>query len=351
MSDNLPPCLPPGKTYHAYFIYMCESQDSRVAFDIVRILEEQHGMRLCLRDRDFLPGLAIVDNIDLCLQKSFKIVILLSEKSLASEWVEHELNVAMYLHLSKDGGLQQQIIPLKLDACKLPPKIAFIHPLSIENVEKDIWMNKLYLSIVCTQGLEHLYGRGIKLDDCIPQQNGANGGHEMYSPQKNLCAIGTVLSAGTIVAKCFRAGDSYVITTATAARQLPGSMTRRRISGCVEFPRNDSTKQKEKFRLKSLKFIDDNLDIAVIKLERTLFRRFPERLQLPSESRSGTTDNFTDINESCEMGSPCAVDGDLIVHAMSLESGDGSTTVKAVKMEAFLNALSQSDSSHLLDKL
>lgn len=159
------------------------------------------------------------------------------------------------------------------------------------------------------------------------------------------------MSAGTIVAKCFRAGDSYVITTATAARQLPGSMTRRRISGCVEFPRNDSTKQKEKFRLKSLKFIDDNLDIAVIKLERTLFRRFPERLQLPSESRSGTTDNFTDINESCEMGSPCAVDGDLIVHAMSLESGDGSTTVKAVKMEAFLNALSQSDSSHLLDKL
>ncbi|XP_033740713.1 uncharacterized protein LOC117327705 [Pecten maximus] len=365
------PELPPGKTYHAYIVYKTDSPDSIVAFDIVSCLESQYGMACCIQDRDFLPGLAIVDNIDLFLQRSFKIVILLSEASLASQWVEHELNVALYLHLQKDGGLQQQIIPVKLDSCQLPPKIAFIYSMNTENVPKKIWMKKLALAVKCTEGLENLYGRGeglenlygrgegleslygrdVPLVDCIysRHQNGENGSHEMQLSEESLCAVGNLIYGGTKIAKCFRVGHSYVITTAKAANQI-GSVETQRIDGSVEFPLNaNSTRNKKKFRLKSLKFMDEDLDVAIIKFEKTIFRRPPRRLCLSSDSESSA--NFTDVYRTCEMGSPCIVDGNSTVRAMSLEAGDGRRAVKAVKMAALLGALGRSDLHDFARKL
>ncbi|OWF51973.1 uncharacterized protein LOC110448369 [Mizuhopecten yessoensis] len=338
--------LPPGKEYHAYIVYKTNSKDSEIAFDIASNLESQYGLKCCVHDRDFLPGLAIVDNIDLFLKKSFKIVILLSEASLGSLWVEHELNVAIYLHLQKDNGLHQQIIPVKLDACTLPPKIGFIHPINIQYTPKQIWMGKLALTINCTAGLESLYGQGVKLLDCNNSQL-KNGENDVQLSQESLCAVGTLVYDGEWVAKCFRVGDSYVITTASAAMQHERASTKK-MDGHVEFPVTKS-RNTEKFRLKSLKFVDEDLGVAVIKLEKKIFRRPPRRLRLSTGSES--PENFTDVCLTCEMGSPCIVDENSTVLAMSLESGDGSKTVKAVKMEALKSALDLSDSHNLTKKL
>nr|KAG5706776.1 hypothetical protein BaRGS_007279 [Batillaria attramentaria] len=79
-------------------------------FDFVREhlmpeLEEGMGLRLCIHERDFIPGQNIVDNISDCVNSSKKVMMLFSTSFARSEWCQFELNFCLRHVMEHDDAL------------------------------------------------------------------------------------------------------------------------------------------------------------------------------------------------------------------------------------------------------
>ncbi|XP_011363991.1 toll-like receptor 1 [Pteropus vampyrus] len=55
---------------------------------------EKEGIRICLHERNFVPGKSIVENIINCIEKSYKSIFVLSPNFVQSEWCHYELYFA-----------------------------------------------------------------------------------------------------------------------------------------------------------------------------------------------------------------------------------------------------------------
>jgi toll-like receptor 13 len=69
---------------------------------MIPILENQENMKLCLHDRDFEIGKTIIDNITDTMQKSRKILLILSNSFAKSHWCRFETMMAQ-IRSMKDG--------------------------------------------------------------------------------------------------------------------------------------------------------------------------------------------------------------------------------------------------------
>ncbi|XP_070212700.1 toll-like receptor 2 type-1 [Littorina saxatilis] len=58
-------------------------------------LETRLGLRLCVHERDFIPGNNIVDNIVECVQSSKKILMVFSKDFVRSQWCQFELTFCL----------------------------------------------------------------------------------------------------------------------------------------------------------------------------------------------------------------------------------------------------------------
>ena len=66
---------------------------------------EARGLRLCIHDREFLPGNAIADNIINAIQSSRRTVVILSKTFLKRKWCRYEFQMArMESIYSREGG-------------------------------------------------------------------------------------------------------------------------------------------------------------------------------------------------------------------------------------------------------
>lgn len=83
----------PTYPYDAFVSYANEDGDF-VKNDMVRKLEDEHGLRLCIHERDFIPGRPIAENIIQAIMNSRRTLILLSKNFLASKWCRYEFNMA-----------------------------------------------------------------------------------------------------------------------------------------------------------------------------------------------------------------------------------------------------------------
>ena len=61
--------------------------------------------RLCIHDRDFIPGVSIEDNIVRAIENSRKTILVLSQKFLTSGWCEFELQMARMESFDKGRNL------------------------------------------------------------------------------------------------------------------------------------------------------------------------------------------------------------------------------------------------------
>ncbi|XP_062068802.1 toll-like receptor 6 [Lepus europaeus] len=78
--------------FHAFISYS-EHDSAWVKSELVPNLEKE-DIRVCLHERDFVPGKSIVENIINCIEKSYKSIFVLSPNFVQSEWCHYELYFA-----------------------------------------------------------------------------------------------------------------------------------------------------------------------------------------------------------------------------------------------------------------
>jgi len=99
--------------YDAFVVY--SSEDSQwVHNELVSHLENDNDqfLRLCDHERDFLLGEIIFDNISSKMEKSRKVILVISRNFIGSRWCKFETDYARHLSVEKDRNL---IVPVMLE--------------------------------------------------------------------------------------------------------------------------------------------------------------------------------------------------------------------------------------------
>ncbi|KAL3852485.1 hypothetical protein ACJMK2_016116 [Sinanodonta woodiana] len=76
------------------FISYAEEDKPFVYNGILPEIEEKFGLRLCIADRDFTPGVSVPENIIRAISSSRRAIFVLSHSFLDSYWCKYELNMA-----------------------------------------------------------------------------------------------------------------------------------------------------------------------------------------------------------------------------------------------------------------
>ena len=58
-------------------------------------MEDEWGLKLCIGQRDFVPGTAIAENIVHAIDQSRKTILVLTPSFATSEWCNFEMNMAL----------------------------------------------------------------------------------------------------------------------------------------------------------------------------------------------------------------------------------------------------------------
>ncbi|XP_052709957.1 uncharacterized protein LOC128184489 [Crassostrea angulata] len=147
--------LPPCKKYHLFISYSAEDRED--ANKICEHMEKRFQMKCMNFERDFVPGKSIDENISYEMQRSVKVLLILSPNYTQSHWCVTEAREACQLSF-KDlcdvsviplllRPLEKQLPPflksfVYIDAQKeldVPAKIydAYLNPGSIDPLHKD----------------------------------------------------------------------------------------------------------------------------------------------------------------------------------------------------------------------
>ncbi|XP_067120052.1 toll-like receptor 4 [Centruroides vittatus] len=106
--------------YDVFISY--SSKDRGFAKELLEKMENYFGLRVCIDERDFLPGNFITDNIVHSIDNSRKVVFVLSENFVRSEFCKFEMRLAQHrlfetnnsLILLKYGAIPEDIVSKKL---------------------------------------------------------------------------------------------------------------------------------------------------------------------------------------------------------------------------------------------
>ncbi|VDI00028.1 Hypothetical predicted protein [Mytilus galloprovincialis] len=101
-----------NKPKYAFDAFVSYAEEDRmfVFQTLVNGLENGKGKKLCIHHRNFIPGCNISDNITNAIHESEKIVCLITQKFLESEWCNYELNIARVEGMWARGGENMIII-------------------------------------------------------------------------------------------------------------------------------------------------------------------------------------------------------------------------------------------------
>nr|KAG5702068.1 hypothetical protein BaRGS_032317 [Batillaria attramentaria] len=68
-------------------------------------LEDRMGLKLCIHERDFIPGYPIVDNISDSVEASKKVMMIFSKHFTRSQWCQFELSFCLDHVMKNDDAL------------------------------------------------------------------------------------------------------------------------------------------------------------------------------------------------------------------------------------------------------
>ncbi|CAG2239415.1 unnamed protein product [Mytilus edulis] len=111
--------LPEGKQYHVFFVYKTVVPDKDWVKEVACSLEaHESGLKCAYHERDFIPGLTIIENIVHFLKCSLKVVIVLTHDFLESSWTKYETELAKLISLNPAGDVR--IVPVVVQDCTIP---------------------------------------------------------------------------------------------------------------------------------------------------------------------------------------------------------------------------------------
>nr|KAG5700708.1 hypothetical protein BaRGS_029073 [Batillaria attramentaria] len=87
------------------FVSYAEKDFHWVQQHLVPELEDRRGLKLCLHQRDFIPGKHIVDNIADCVESSKKVMMVFSSDFAKSPWCQFELTLCLTHVMDHDDAL------------------------------------------------------------------------------------------------------------------------------------------------------------------------------------------------------------------------------------------------------
>nr|XP_048286174.1 interleukin-18 receptor 1 [Myodes glareolus]XP_048286175.1 interleukin-18 receptor 1 [Myodes glareolus] len=151
--------LTDGKTYDAFVSYLkaCHPENGDehtfAVETLPRVLEKQFGYKLCIFERDVVPGGAFIDEIQSLIEKSRRLIIVLSKSYLTNE-----------TRLELESGLHEALVERKIKLILieftpagsftvLPPSLKLLKPCRVLKWQADkslpynsrFWKNLLYL--------------------------------------------------------------------------------------------------------------------------------------------------------------------------------------------------------------
>ncbi|XP_061573970.1 toll-like receptor 18 [Cololabis saira] len=109
-------------TYHAFISYSHSDADW-VREQLLPCLENNRNpYRLCIHERDFMPGKWIIDNIIENIESSRKVIFVLSRHFVNSEWCNYELYFAQQRAMGKTFSDVILVVKEPIDPSSLPSK-------------------------------------------------------------------------------------------------------------------------------------------------------------------------------------------------------------------------------------
>ncbi|XP_062620549.1 uncharacterized protein LOC134282119 [Saccostrea cucullata] len=105
------------KAYEYDLFIIHSSEDSAKATELMMDLENRFTMKCCFADREFLPGTEIIENITNFMDKSDRILMLISPASVNSGWCWQELQEAFRKNVQEKRNC---IIPVLLEDTEVP---------------------------------------------------------------------------------------------------------------------------------------------------------------------------------------------------------------------------------------
>ncbi|XP_069802890.1 uncharacterized protein [Dendropsophus ebraccatus] len=122
------PKLTGGDMYHV-FISFNKADYTWVRKLIHKLEATLPDIKICFHNRDFTPGKTIIENMTEGIQKSQKIVMVLSPDFVHSRWCLFEANLSMF----QDCGSHKAIVPVMLRPCPMPLYLSHLTYLEAED--------------------------------------------------------------------------------------------------------------------------------------------------------------------------------------------------------------------------
>ncbi|XP_062591435.1 toll-like receptor 4 [Saccostrea cucullata] len=111
-----------GKEYHFDAFVSYAESDRQFVISLVKFLEDQSNLRLCIHHRDFIPGTGIEDNITNAIHNSRQTICIMTSQFLESYWCMFELNMArMESIYSRNGENVLFLVALEESAMRKLP--------------------------------------------------------------------------------------------------------------------------------------------------------------------------------------------------------------------------------------
>lgn len=116
--DGAAPAIPqlrPSEKFHLFVSY--SSVDAAWTHGLIGRLEADHaGLRVCLHERDFMPGRNVLENMADCIQRSQKVLLVLSQDFVQSRWCLLEADLSLFGSCLE----RKPVIPVLLSPCRIP---------------------------------------------------------------------------------------------------------------------------------------------------------------------------------------------------------------------------------------
>ena len=115
-----------------------------MASRLLPLLEGKHNLKCCVHYRDFSPGQPFQDSMAESVYKSYKILAVLSNNFLKSNYCSYELNIAKYRLLNRRDDSLLMIRVDEVDSKELPRELRKRNFIDYCNpFERPFWEEKL----------------------------------------------------------------------------------------------------------------------------------------------------------------------------------------------------------------